>query len=202
MIRLCPLPYSISNGAISTFPSVSPWSFIFATAIATPKLFIHIFIGSRLAELAELGEKMDGKTKAINYASILGGIIIGVATGWIIYKRLNPPSASVSSSSHIPTSSISSDPAYYSNLAEFSFPLMRSTSASSSDSEEQMAENSMSMSKMNFRPSGLVAHRHTGSQADVVLSIPSSRIHSRNPSSVSSPYVEPWCEEKGYPSPN
>ncbi|RPA77310.1 hypothetical protein BJ508DRAFT_417144 [Ascobolus immersus RN42] len=88
MIRLCPLPYSISNGAISTFPSVSPWSFIFATAIATPKLFIHIFIGSRLAELAELGEKMDAKTKAINYASIIGGIVIGVATGWIIYKRM------------------------------------------------------------------------------------------------------------------
>ena len=47
MIRLCPLPYSISNGAISTFPTVQPLMFAAATAAATPKLLIAIFIGCR-----------------------------------------------------------------------------------------------------------------------------------------------------------
>jgi uncharacterized membrane protein YdjX (TVP38/TMEM64 family) len=34
MIRLCPLPYSISNGVLSTIPSVRPWVFGMATACA------------------------------------------------------------------------------------------------------------------------------------------------------------------------
>ena len=87
MIRLCPLPYSISNGAISTFPTVQPLMFAAATAAATPKLLIAIFIGSRLAVIAKSGEKMDTTTKAINWASIIFGVILGVLTGWIIYKR-------------------------------------------------------------------------------------------------------------------
>lgn len=30
---------------------------------------------------------MDAKTKAINYGSIIFGVILGIGTGWIIYKR-------------------------------------------------------------------------------------------------------------------
>lgn len=30
---------------------------------------------------------MDGKTKAINYASIIFGFVIGATVGWIIYQR-------------------------------------------------------------------------------------------------------------------
>lgn len=87
MIRLCPLPYSISNGAISTVPTVQPLVFALATAIASPKLMIHILVGSRLAAIAKSREKMDAGTKAINYASIVGGLILGVATGFLIYQR-------------------------------------------------------------------------------------------------------------------
>ena len=87
MIRLCPLPYSISNGAISTFPTVTPLSFMLATAVATPKLMIHIFIGTRLRILADEGRKMDTKTKVINYGSLVAGILLGVTTGWMIYRR-------------------------------------------------------------------------------------------------------------------
>jgi uncharacterized membrane protein YdjX (TVP38/TMEM64 family) len=87
MIRFCPLPYSISNAAMSTFPTVHPLSFALATAIASPKLLIHVFIGSRLAKIAENGGKMDAGTKAINYASILIGSILGAAVGWIIYQK-------------------------------------------------------------------------------------------------------------------
>jgi hypothetical protein len=87
MIRLCPLPYSISNGAISTFPTVSPGAFMFATAVAAPKLLIHVWIGHRLAVLAAAEMKMDTRTKAMNYGSIGGGLLLGAATGLLIYKR-------------------------------------------------------------------------------------------------------------------
>ena len=87
MIRVCPLPYSLSNAAMSTFPTVHPLSFALATAIASPKLLIHVFIGSRLAQIAENGGKMDAGTKAINYASIIIGSIIGAGVGWWIYQK-------------------------------------------------------------------------------------------------------------------
>jgi len=87
LVRLCPLPYSISNGAISTFPTVSPLAFMLATAMVTPKLMLHVFIGHRLALLAEADEKMDAKTKALNYCSIIFGLILGVVVGWLIYMR-------------------------------------------------------------------------------------------------------------------
>ncbi|KAI9684086.1 MAG: Tlg2-vesicle protein [Trizodia sp. TS-e1964] len=87
MIRLCPLPYSLSNGAMSTFPTVHPLMFALATAISTPKLLIHVFIGSRLAIIAEKGEEMDTATTILNYASIVGGALLGAATGYFIYQR-------------------------------------------------------------------------------------------------------------------
>jgi uncharacterized membrane protein YdjX (TVP38/TMEM64 family) len=88
MIRFCPLPYSLSNAAMSTFPTVNPLSFALATAIASPKLLIHVFIGSRLAVIAESeGGKMDAGTKAINYISIIVGGVLGTAVGYVIYQR-------------------------------------------------------------------------------------------------------------------
>jgi hypothetical protein len=87
MIRLCPLPYSLSNGAMSTFKTVNPLQFALATALVTPKLLVHIFIGSRMAAIARSGEKMTAGTKAINWISIIGGAVIGAFTGWYIYKK-------------------------------------------------------------------------------------------------------------------
>lgn len=85
MIRLCPLPYSLSNGAIATVPTVSWWSFALATAMVTPKLFIHVFIGSRLAAIGE--GRMDARTKALNWASVAFGLIVGALTGVLIWRR-------------------------------------------------------------------------------------------------------------------
>ncbi|KXL51526.1 hypothetical protein M433DRAFT_140549 [Acidomyces richmondensis BFW] len=87
MIRLCPLPFSLSNGAISTIPTVTWQKFALATALATPKLLVHVFIGGRLGDIAENGDKMDLKTKMISYASIVLGSLAGIATGYFIYTR-------------------------------------------------------------------------------------------------------------------
>ncbi|KAK6352355.1 Tlg2-vesicle protein [Orbilia blumenaviensis] len=87
MIRLCPLPYSISNGAMSTFQTVSVWKFAVAGAVASPKLLIHVFVGRQMRVLGDKGEKMDGWTKAVNYGGIILGVVLGMGTGWVIYKR-------------------------------------------------------------------------------------------------------------------
>jgi uncharacterized membrane protein YdjX (TVP38/TMEM64 family) len=87
MYRLCPLPYSISNGAVATFPTVHWASYALATAIVSPKLMLHIFIGSQLEKIAESGGKMDPGTKALSYISIVIGLVAGITTGWLIYRK-------------------------------------------------------------------------------------------------------------------
>jgi uncharacterized membrane protein YdjX (TVP38/TMEM64 family) len=87
MIRLCPLPYSLSNGALATVPTVHWAAFALATAIASLKLLLHVFVGARLGEIAEKGEEMDAKTKAISYASAIIGAVVGIGTGLLIYRQ-------------------------------------------------------------------------------------------------------------------
>ncbi|VBB72505.1 Putative protein of unknown function [Podospora comata] len=87
MIRLCPLPYSLSNGFLATVGSISPVTFAGATALTTPKLLVHIFIGSRLALLAESGDKMTGFDKFVNYASMAVGAAVGMGVAWAVYKK-------------------------------------------------------------------------------------------------------------------
>ncbi|CAI7580945.1 hypothetical protein PCG10_010507 [Penicillium crustosum] len=87
MIRLCPLPYSICNGAVSTFPTVQPLMYGLATAIISPKLLVPAFIGSRIRLLSEKGEEMSAGSKAVNICSIILTVGIGIFTGWYIYQR-------------------------------------------------------------------------------------------------------------------
>lgn len=46
-----------------------------------------MFIGSRLALLAESGDKMTAGDKAINYASMVLGGTVGFIVGLVIYRR-------------------------------------------------------------------------------------------------------------------
>ncbi|EXJ82422.1 hypothetical protein A1O3_06235 [Capronia epimyces CBS 606.96] len=87
MIRLCPLPYSLSNGAMATFPTVHPAMYALATTLVTPKLLIHAFIGSRLAVIARTREKMTLADRAVNYSSIGIGAVIGIGVGLYIYRQ-------------------------------------------------------------------------------------------------------------------
>ncbi|CAJ0553579.1 Ff.00g120910.m01.CDS01 [Fusarium sp. VM40] len=86
-IRFCPLPFSLSNGFLATIPSITPLAFTISTALSSPKLLVHVFIGSRLALLAEKGDKMTAGSKAINYLSMILGGTVGLVVGLIIYRR-------------------------------------------------------------------------------------------------------------------
>ncbi|KAG6002648.1 hypothetical protein E4U21_002908 [Claviceps maximensis] len=96
-IRFCPLPFSLSNGFLATIPSISPVGFAISTALSTPKLLIHIFIGSRLAILAEQGDKMSAHDKAINYMGMALGGAVGLAVGLAIYRRTMARAADLAS---------------------------------------------------------------------------------------------------------
>ncbi|CAN8099119.1 unnamed protein product [Discula destructiva] len=87
LVRFCPLPYSLSNGFLATVPSVAPLSFAIATAAASPKLLVHVFIGSRLALLADKGDAMGFGDRAVNYASMIVGASVGMGVGYFIYRR-------------------------------------------------------------------------------------------------------------------
>ncbi|KXX73970.1 Golgi apparatus membrane protein tvp38 [Madurella mycetomatis] len=87
MIRLCPLPYSLSNGFLATVGSIRVGGFAVATALSTPKLLVHVFIGSRLALLAESGDKMSAGARAINYVSMFLFGLLGFGVGLFIYRR-------------------------------------------------------------------------------------------------------------------
>ncbi|KAJ2904716.1 hypothetical protein MKZ38_007334 [Zalerion maritima] len=87
MIRVCPLPYSISNGFLAQVPSIKPWAFGLATGLSSPKLLVHVFIGSRLALLADEGDTMSTGDKVVNYISMGIGGIVGLTVGWLVYRR-------------------------------------------------------------------------------------------------------------------
>ena len=58
-----------------------------ATAVVTPKLLIHVFIGSRLAIIARSGGEMSTGAKALNWCSVIAGGLVGVTVGWYIYRK-------------------------------------------------------------------------------------------------------------------
>ncbi|KAH6650173.1 hypothetical protein F5144DRAFT_36704 [Chaetomium tenue] len=87
MIRLCPLPYSLSNGFLATVGSLGVGQFVLATVAATPKLLVHVFIGWQLSQLAEPGDKMSGTSRAINYISMAAFGLLGFSVGLFIYRR-------------------------------------------------------------------------------------------------------------------
>ncbi|ROV99894.1 hypothetical protein VMCG_06247 [Cytospora schulzeri] len=87
LVRFCPLPYSLSNGFLATVPSIQPLSFAMATAFSSPKLLVHVFIGSRLALLAEKGDDMTFGDRMVNYLSMLVGGLVGMGVGYFIYRR-------------------------------------------------------------------------------------------------------------------
>lgn len=84
MIRLCPLPYSLSNGALASIPSVTALQFVLSTLITSPKLLIHIFIGDRIARL---GTELDATSRIINLISVVLALIVGSLTAYTIYVR-------------------------------------------------------------------------------------------------------------------
>ncbi|KAF8688405.1 SNARE associated Golgi protein, partial [Rhizoctonia solani] len=88
LIRLAPIPWTYSNALFASIESVRFWQFMVATVIYTPKLFVMIFIASRVAKFSD-GQRrseMDSTTKWINGLSIVFGVSIAFAAGWLVWR--------------------------------------------------------------------------------------------------------------------
>lgn len=92
LIRLCPLPYSLSNGALAAVPELPLLTYFLATLITSPKLFIHLFVGSKLKDLGS--DKSSGMSKVVDVISIvITGGAASLAT-YLIYVKMQQKLAS------------------------------------------------------------------------------------------------------------
>lgn len=93
-IRLCPLPYSFSNGALAAIPGVKVAVFVLASVITSPKLLIPIFIGSKLQDI---GQAKSGSEVAVDIFSILLMVTAFSATTLVLYKKMQDKLATINS---------------------------------------------------------------------------------------------------------
>ncbi|SPO22524.1 uncharacterized protein UTRI_01202 [Ustilago trichophora] len=92
LIRFCPFPFAYSNLFFASLvDAVSLKHFLTATALITPKLFLHVWLGTRMFQLMDREQRahLDGWAKAFNVVYIAVGSIVGVATGWIVWNETN-----------------------------------------------------------------------------------------------------------------
>ncbi|SCU77563.1 LADA_0A01090g1_1 [Lachancea dasiensis] len=84
LIRLCPFPYSFTNGAIAGIYGVTLKNFSLANVLTSPKLLMYLFIGSRLKNM---GEDSSASSRIFDVVSILiTGIILALTT-WLLYTK-------------------------------------------------------------------------------------------------------------------
>ncbi|CAH7689628.1 hypothetical protein BY996DRAFT_7447701 [Phakopsora pachyrhizi] len=89
MIRLCPFPFTYSNLFFASLTtSCSLKDFLIATSATTPKLLIHVFIGSRVFHLSDPNttNKLDNLTIALNIFYIVAGASLGFGVSVYLYK--------------------------------------------------------------------------------------------------------------------
>lgn len=84
LLRLCPFPYSLTNGAIAGVYGISLKNFAMANVITTPKMFIYLFIGSRVKSL---GESKSTGEKVFDVLSILFTLLVLTLTAWLLYFK-------------------------------------------------------------------------------------------------------------------
>lgn len=83
-----PLPWTASNALFASVDSVSFTQFMLATTVILPKVFVAVFVGSRLAMLAD-GEELDATAKWINSISIVVAVATTAITGvYVLSFRL------------------------------------------------------------------------------------------------------------------
>lgn len=97
LVRLSPLPYSLSNGALALIPGISYKSFTLATMAASPKLLLSIFIGDRLSAIASSGETMTPGVKLANWIGVIVSLCVGIGGGMWVYRRMQKLGAEVES---------------------------------------------------------------------------------------------------------
>ncbi|KAH3685310.1 hypothetical protein WICPIJ_003723 [Wickerhamomyces pijperi] len=85
MIRLCPLPYSLTNAALAAIPGVSTWNFFLGSLISSPKLALYLFVGTKLKHI---GEDRGFWGKFVDILSIVLTMCFVGVTGYVLYWKM------------------------------------------------------------------------------------------------------------------
>lgn len=86
LLRLCPLPYSLSNGALAAIPNLPVSTYFLASVVTSPKAFIHVFVGHTIKNLGDA--KRPASAKIIDAVSIIvTGVALSLAS-YIIYNKM------------------------------------------------------------------------------------------------------------------
>jgi len=89
LIRVSPFPpWVYSNSFFASIQAVQLWQFVIATFFVLPKILLHTFIGSKMAELSDGKQRghMDTRTKILDAALIVGGVSLAVFASWTVYN--------------------------------------------------------------------------------------------------------------------
>lgn len=86
LIRLCPLPYSLLNGALASIPNLSASTYLLASVITSPKMLVHIFVGHAIKNLGD-----EGRPASAKWLDVISILTAGVAlffASYIIYNKM------------------------------------------------------------------------------------------------------------------
>ncbi|QPG76364.1 hypothetical protein FOA43_003752 [Brettanomyces nanus] len=101
LLRMSPLPYSLSNGAIAAIPGISVSNFALATAITTPKLLLQLLVGIQLKGLND--NKTTGLSKVLNFLGVILASGSFTAVTFIIFSKMK---ARIQKKNRIPDDSL------------------------------------------------------------------------------------------------
>lgn len=82
LIRVLPLPYSLTNGAIACVPGSSAWCYGVATLIVSPKNLVTLFVGR---QMRRLGENEGGSLS--DWGLIVLAIGVYSAVSFLVYRN-------------------------------------------------------------------------------------------------------------------
>lgn len=90
LLRLTPIPWAYANFSLATFKEISPVDFLIATCAYSPKLLLHVYVGTRLYLFSDPDHlnEMDKTTKWLNSLSIVASILLGVGVGSYAYRLM------------------------------------------------------------------------------------------------------------------
>ncbi|KAI9346316.1 hypothetical protein BD770DRAFT_370350 [Pilaira anomala] len=84
LIRICPLPWQLTNLFLSLVPTVSLKSYIFASLIGAFRFNMDVWVGSQLADLSDPNLPPETHKATLIYMCI--GILVLLSSGLWIYK--------------------------------------------------------------------------------------------------------------------
>lgn len=85
LIKVLPLPYSLTNGAVACVPDASIWCYATATFLSAPKNIVSLFVG---AQMRKMGEPDQGNSLGRNLAILAAAAAVYGSISFFLYRRV------------------------------------------------------------------------------------------------------------------